>query len=399
MGTTGGSTVRESRALVQLSRELLGTAWRHGWQPADLHRYLGRTQPSGVLTTLPDAMADEVRRYPADAVDPRWTAQLEELGAAVWWSRDTDFPRARWRREGGDWGAVYRAVRELLLALSRLPELERIGPLPGEATATARDATRRAGAVDDRILSRVRALLAKAESTTFEAEAETFTAGAQALMSRHSIDAAMLDAADPQDSAPEAVRIGVDRPYEHAKALLLSVVADANRCRAVWSQQFGFSTVLGFGPDLRAVETLFTSLLVQVTAAVRREGPRTDLWGASRTRAFRQSFLTSYAHRIGERLQEVADEAVHQAVQRASEGPGSRQAGGGATPAGGAGAVLLPVLAARSLAVQEATAAMFPGLVQRSASRVTDPEGWHRGRAAADRADLARGEGLDRGSA
>ena len=37
-----------------------------------------------------------------------------------------------------------------------------------------------------------RALLAQAESTTFEAEAESFTAKAQQLMARHAIDAAMV---------------------------------------------------------------------------------------------------------------------------------------------------------------------------------------------------------------
>ncbi|MFC7722126.1 DUF2786 domain-containing protein [Nonomuraea recticatena] len=40
----------------------------------------------------------------------------------------------------------------------------------------------------------MRALLAKAESTTYEAEAETFTSAAQSLMAKYSIDAAMLDA-------------------------------------------------------------------------------------------------------------------------------------------------------------------------------------------------------------
>jgi hypothetical protein len=40
----------------------------------------------------------------------------------------------------------------------------------------------------------VRALLAKAESTTYPEEADALTAKAQELMARHSIDRAMLDA-------------------------------------------------------------------------------------------------------------------------------------------------------------------------------------------------------------
>ena len=44
------------------------------------------------------------------------------------------------------------------------------------------------------VLDKVRALLAKAESTTFDAEAEAFTAKAQELMARHRIDRAVFEA-------------------------------------------------------------------------------------------------------------------------------------------------------------------------------------------------------------
>jgi hypothetical protein len=42
--------------------------------------------------------------------------------------------------------------------------------------------------LDQRMLDRVRALLAKAESTDFPQEADAFTARAQELMARHRID-------------------------------------------------------------------------------------------------------------------------------------------------------------------------------------------------------------------
>lgn len=45
---------------------------------------------------------------------------------------------------------------------------------------------------DDRVLARVRALLAKAESTEFPDEAEALLAKAQALISRHAIDRAAV---------------------------------------------------------------------------------------------------------------------------------------------------------------------------------------------------------------
>ena len=60
--------------------------------------------------------------------------------------------------------------------------------------------------------------------------------------------------------------------------------------------------MVGFAGDVEAVELLFTSLLVQATAAMMRAGSRTGRNGRSRTRSFRQSFLHAYAVRIGQRL-------------------------------------------------------------------------------------------------
>ncbi|MGH3322705.1 MAG: DUF2786 domain-containing protein, partial [Streptosporangiaceae bacterium] len=229
--------------------------------------------------------------------------------------------------------------------------------------------------VDDRVLGRIRALLAKAEATEFPEEAEALSGRAQQLMARHSIDRALLEAGSGGSGEPEGRRLAVDNPYEGPKAMLLDVVAGANRCRAVWHRRLGFCTVLGFPADLEAVELLFTSLLVQATSAMVRAGSRRDGYGRSRTRSFRQSFLTAYAGRVGERLREAADEATSQATAE----PG--------------GADLLPVLAARDHAVDRAVDAMFPELEQRAVSRAYDREGWLSGRAAADLASLnARSE-------
>ena len=84
----------------------------------------------------------------------------------------------------------------------------------------------------------------------------------------------------------------MDNPYESPKATLLHAVAQANRCRSVWQKALGISAVIGFPADLDAVELLFTSLLVQANTAMLREGAKRDACGRSRTRAFRQSFLT-----------------------------------------------------------------------------------------------------------
>lgn len=386
-----------------LSRQLaerLGSSWQRGWEPADLHRVVDRGLPGlsrapGVaLQVLMDSMAGELAGYPRGTIEPRWLQQLSELEAQQWWPQSSDHLSARVASLPNGWAQVIPAALWVLGLLSRLPELQVLGLLPGKADGTTRAAAERTGQVDERVLIKVRALLAKAESTTYEAEAETFTAGAQAMMARHSIDAAMLDAArsqdDPRGSAPGAIRIGIDRPYESPKALLLDVVAGANRCRAVWVRGLGFSTVLGHEPDLRAVETLFTSLLVQSTAAMRREGSRQTVWGRSRTRSFRQSFLMAFATRIGERLAAT----TRQEEERASGDGALGAAGRHSNP----GTEVLPVLAARDQAVEEATAQMFPGLVTTRTARVGDAEGWHRGRAAAEEANLAGLDALPTGS-
>lgn len=175
------------------------------------------------------------------------------------------------------------------------------------------------------MLARIRALLAKAEATGYPQEAEALSAKAQELMARHSIDEAVLAsggtaARDGGGDAPGACRIGVDPPYETAKAVLLDAVASANRCRAVWHEEFGFSTVVGFEADLEVVELLHTSLLVQATAAMTAAEAAQRAGGRRRTKTFRQSFLAAYAHRMGDRLAAAVRE---QTAEAAGEGAGT----------------------------------------------------------------------------
>ena len=352
-------------------------AWRRGWQPADLARVVSRELGKQHVDLTRDAMAAEMQRYAPATIDPRWTAQLSDLDARVWWRPEQDHLQARSEARDTQLSADVSCALELLALIAGLPELERLVPIPGTARASGSTAHRPTAANDERVLRRIRALLAKAESTTFPAEAETFTAGAQALMARHSIDHALLAAHDVSSSdAPIGRRIGIDNPYEVPKAKLLGAVAEANRCRTVWSRGLGFSTAIGFPSDLDAVELLFTSLLVQASAAMMQAGSRTDGYGRSRTRSFRQSFLSGYATRIGQRL---AEATATQTTEAATE-PAGRH--------------LLPVLAARNEAVDEAVAAMFPVLTHRAMGSVTHHEGWFSGLSAADRAVLHVGQEL-----
>lgn len=353
------------RAVAHCLEHAVAGAWQHGWQPADVPRVVGRMLTATHARIAGAAVVAEARRYPQPSLDPRWRDQLREVGGGTgditgtqWWAPDAGAGRPH---------SVRRAI-ETLSVLLHLPPLPKLCPPPGEAGPAAAVAT----AMDSRALGRVRALLAKAESTTFPEEAEALTAKAQELMARHAVDQAMLDAEDSSDSGsmgPSGRRLGVDDPYAGAKALLLEEVAAANRCRSVWSPDLGFATVFGFELDLATVELLYTSLLVQATAAMAAAGSRVDRHGRSRTRSFRQSFLVAYATRIGARLREAA---------KASEAAAAEEYG----PS------LLPVLAARSHAVDEARDAVFSNVTQRSFSP-SNHDGWRAGLVAAELASLS----------
>lgn len=356
--------IREvSLALSAALSSAVAQTWRHGWQPAELVRQLRRDLGEAHAALAAALIVEESRGYAPAMVDDRWAAQVDALT-----------PRFSWQN-GAGFLAAYRATEpdglriavELWHEMGHLPVLERLCPLPG--TARGRRATGRAE-TDERILGKIRALLAKAESTEFPDEAEALSARAQELMAKYRIDHALLAAQSGKKDKPIGRRLPVDNPYESPKVTLLHVVAKANRCQSVWQKRLGMSTVIGFESDLDAVELLFTSLLVQANAAMLREGAKRDEHGRSRTRAFRQSFLLAYAHRIGERLSEAADHVEHEAVAES-------------------GLSLLPVLAARHQAVDDAVGEMFGDhLVYGRGASVTDEEGWESGLAAADLAIL-----------
>ncbi|MDQ1028307.1 hypothetical protein QF035_005889 [Streptomyces umbrinus] len=351
---TGASLLASDPAsdaeLARRGEEFVGGAWRRGWQPADVVRIVRRELDDTHVRLVSALILDESGRN-KQTRGPRWTAQLEELTAEAAGASGTKAPPRT------DRFSYATAVLGLYRLLLRLPSIE---PLDVDAPRAAAGAPK-----DSRMLTRIRALLAKAEATGFPEEAEALSAKAQELMARHSIDEALLAARTHAKDAPGACRIGVDPPYETAKAVLLDAVSGANRCRAVWNEALGFSTVVGFEPDLEAVELLYTSLLVQATAAMTKAEAAQRAGGRKRTKSFRQSFLAAYAHRTGDRLAEAAEGQV-----TAGEGE------------------LLPVLAARDVAVTDETERMFPATVTTRLRGVNDAAGWEEGAAAADRAQV-----------
>jgi hypothetical protein len=394
-----GWTQAVSRSLVEYLRLSVTAAWKRGWQPAELVRQVGRELSAAHAATVSDMITDEMRSYAAASVDGRWAAQVTAIGAAApgkgtWWGSDAEYLGAVYAlRRDAEFIVTVATAIETLHAFHHLPVLETLLPLPGTARTITTERPGPAEAADERMLSRIRALLSKAESTEFTEEAEALSARAQELMAKYSIDHALLAAESGREEEPGGRRIGVDNPYEAPKVSLLATVAQANRCRTIWSKELGLVTVIGFPADLDAVELLFTSLLVQANTAMMRAGGKRDAYGRSRTRAFRQSFLVSYAIRIGERLAEAAGHAEQEAgaAQRAAADArdGADESGTDEGGAGVKGMDLVPFLAAREEAVDDAVDAMFGDRLSRTRSvRATDAEGWNSGRAAADVASL-----------
>lgn len=367
-----------ARALV----DTMATAWQQGWQPADVHRVVERRHGRAHARLAARAIGHEAQRHAESEVPARWRRQLDAIGAADTF-RVTGTAEAPWvvpwppvAGRGGEPGvarlqAIEVAVVTLALVRS-LPRVPRLGPLPGEATTPPGPRSRvgrRDGShegADPRVLHKVTSLLAKAESTNFPDEAEALTAKAQELMTRHAIDRAHLDARRGETPRVGGRRVGIDDPYAGARFLLLSAVAGANRCRAVWTKQWWFSTVFGDEGDLDAVELLYTSLLVQATRAMVAE-PRPASVTAGRTRSFRQSFLVAFAGRIGERLAEAAESVTAEEATRST--------------------ALVPLFAARREAAELALKAAFPE-TRTTRLSARNAAGWQAGMQAADRAQL-----------
>ncbi|MBB5928579.1 DUF2786 domain-containing protein [Streptomyces echinatus] len=321
--------------LTRRGEDFVAQAWRRGWQPADVVRLVRRELEDThvrLAATLIRAQAGQDRPR-----GRRWADQLAALPAAP--------------ERTADRFSHSTAVLELYRLLLGLPALE---PLEEPRRAT--------GPAASRMLTRIRALLAKAEATGYPEEAEALSAKAQELMARHSVDEALLAAEAPAPDAPGACRLGVEPPYEQAKAVLLDAVATANHCRAVWNEPLAFSTVVGFEADLEAVELLYTSLLVQATHAMTAAEAAQRAGGRKRTKTFRQSFLAAYAHRVGDRLAAAAETQVTQD--------------------------LLPVLATRETAVTGRLERMFPETTTTRLRGVSDAAGWTEGARAADRAQV-----------
>ncbi len=329
--------------LVMALRDL----YAHGWQPADVVHVVLRQSKSRPATAFARrVVGHEATLANAHAHAPEeWVAQLPSADQTPW----------RLLAGAPDVLEAWAWVTTTFAAWSRLPRLELLLPPPTAWHARRTTSTQATTGHDPKQLTRIRALLAKAEATDYAEEAESFTGKAQELMARYAIDEALL--ADPRGQIDvRARRIHLDDPYAAEKASLLHVCAQAQHCQAILFLQVGMVTIVGPPTELDLTEMLYTSLLVQaVRAMTQTAGQRRD-----RSPSFRRAFLVSYADRVSERLQE-SNSRVESEV----------------------GAELVPVRARTTAAVEDEFTRLFPHTVA-SRSRSYDARGWQAGRAAAN---------------
>lgn len=364
-GTAGAGLVVD-----EMFCDCLEGVWEGGWQPSEVVRAVRRARRGDHADLVASAIAAS---HGAIGLAPpqRWAEQLEEIGAAAqWWGSGRDWLGAWARRRGLPWEETLRTALETLAVLMDLRVTEILMPPPSQWQFAAAAGLALLSGADHSVLGKIRALLAKAESTGFEYEAEALTAKAQELMSRHAIDEAVArGSSGGRRVKPVARRVAVDDPYARPRSSLLSAIASANGVRVVWDEEQALMTLVGFESDIEGVDALFTSLLMQASQAMLARGRVRDGRGHSRTRSFRQSFLVAFAHRIHERLVLAALQARQEAEQDM-------------------GRSLLPVMASRQAEVDDHTAELFPHLSRAQGSAVTNRDGWLAGRASADMATL-----------
>lgn len=248
-------------------------------------------------------------------------------------------------------------------------------------------------------LETIRALLAKAEATTYPAEAEAFTAKASELMARYSIDEAMVWATSPGDSStPEEIRVELLRPFVAQKAVLVHRVANAFGCQAVrlgrGSTEHGeVQSIVGFPSDLEMVETLVTSLLLQLTSAMTAPGAQPAGRSASQVAAWRRSFIFGFTTTIADRLARdraaaQAERDRHAATGASNPGPSANDSRSSTPRPDTSAASVAVVLADRAASVKDEFRVRFPNVRSAPVSAGTSSDGHRAGNAAGRRADL-----------
>ena len=225
----------------------------------------------------------------------------------------------------------------------------------------------------DKLLDRVRKLLAKAEADgVTPEEAQALTAKAAELMAKYGIDRALLAAQRPETDRPDSRMVDIYNPWARVQAHLLCGLASAMRCQCILlpSGEGQRVHMFGYASDLERTDVLYTSVLVQMWHGLIATSVPAR---ASSVRAWRRSWLLGFAAAVTARVQ-AAEEGAEAAAVAAPSGPHANAA---------------LVLADRSLVIRRNVAAAYP--VTRTARLTYTGSGFGAGYKQGERADLGTG--------
>jgi hypothetical protein len=222
----------------------------------------------------------------------------------------------------------------------------------------------------DRLLDRVRKLLAKAEGEgVTPAEAEALTAKAAELMAKYGIDRALLAAQRPETDRPDSRLVDIYNPWGRVRAHLLCGLASALRCQPILvTAEDGTLRVhiFGYASDLERTDVLYTSVLIQMWhGLIAAEIPIR----VANVRAWRRSWLLGFAAAVTARVR-AAENRAEQTASVVSDGQAS--------------AAL--VLADRSVVIRRNVAAAYPHT--RTARTTYTGSGYDDGYAQGKQADI-----------
>ena len=174
---------------------------------------------------------------------------------------------------------------------------------------------------DTSILARIRGLLAKAESTDFEAEAEALRDKATELIAKYQIDEALL-ATETGGPRPIVKRFfSILAPYRYEQAVLWFSVGKVFGVHCITHTEYDrYDRLVCWGTEsaIDTMELLVASLMVQgarqsrqVKAAPRFENPGYYSYqNGPSTASLRRSFLAGFYKVAAERVSEAHGKAV-----------------------------------------------------------------------------------------
>lgn len=181
--------------------------------------------------------------------------------------------------------------------------------------------------MSEKLLDRIGALLAKAESTDSQPEAEALVAKAQQLATLHSVDLATARQRTQRRNRREQVtqrKVVLGRRGETGlryRVMLFVAVAHVNDVTVDVSRDSTYVIAFGFPSDLEVVEALHASLATQMTAAVtaaigRGDHRKDQYWSEaaggwrSDARVYRSAFYEGFIPVIASRLQDARRAAL-----------------------------------------------------------------------------------------